>query len=218
MKYNPAIHHRRSIRLKNYDYAQEGLYFVTICVQNRQCLFGTIVDGEMMLNEAGEMVEKWYLELPHKFHDIKPDVYAIMPNHFHAIIENVGFDENDASISVGADLCVCPKQHEGVCPKQHKGAHVGADLCVCPDKKDAHMERGAHTGAPLHHVMQWFKTMTTNEYIRCVKASNWLPFDKRLWQRNYYEHIIRDANDYARIYDYIINNPQNWNKDAFFEN
>ena len=57
MPYNPNIHNRRSIRLKGYDYSQAGLYFITICVQNRKCLFGDVIAGKMILNDAGRMVE-----------------------------------------------------------------------------------------------------------------------------------------------------------------
>jgi putative transposase len=90
MKYNPKIHHRRSIRLKGYDYSQAGLYFITICVKNWECLYGHISNGEMILNDAGKMVEKWYYELENKFPDIRCDEMIVMPNHFHCIIENVG--------------------------------------------------------------------------------------------------------------------------------
>ncbi len=106
MTYNPNIHHRRSIRLKGYDYSQAGLYFVTMCVQNRECLFGEITGGVMMLNDAGQMIEKWYTELSHKFSDITLDTYVVMPNHFHAIIANNGV-RGDV---VGAHLRVRPDE------------------------------------------------------------------------------------------------------------
>ena len=107
MSYNPEIHHRRSIRLKGYDYSQEGLYFITICVQDRECLFGEIVVGastqgcpisdseihvykQMIMNDAGKMVERWYCELENKYPDKRCHEMVIMPNHFHCIIENMG--------------------------------------------------------------------------------------------------------------------------------
>ena len=151
-KYNPNIHHRKSIRLKGYDYTQAGLYFITICVKDRLCLFGNIVqmnqsvgadlrvcpeirtNAEMILNDAGKMVEKWYDELENKFPDIRCHEMVIMPNHFHCIIENIG--------TVGADLRVCPDKTEnmqshGITPTADEqsslGAHVGADLRVCPN-------------------------------------------------------------------------------------
>ena len=173
--YNPAIHHRRSIRLKGYDYSQQGLYFVTLCVKNRHCLFGEIVDQQMILNDAGIMVNKWYHELENKFQDIKCLEHIVMPNHFHCIIENTG--------------------------------NAG------PPQPDAPI-LGEHAGSPLGALIQWFKTMSTNEYIRNVKTNNWPRFDGKLWQRNYWEHIIRDEKSYNRIAEYIINNPKKWGNDS----
>ena len=90
-------HHRRSIRLDGYDYSQEGAYFLTICVQDRESLFGEVVDDAVKLNEAGQMVEKWWQELSHKFPQVEIDENVVMPNHFHGVL-----------VIVGADLRVCP--------------------------------------------------------------------------------------------------------------
>lgn len=92
---------------------------------------------------------------------------------------------------------------------------VGVDLCVCPKTPKIEPILGEHTGSPLHEIGQWFKTMTTNEYIRNVKSNNWKRFDRKLWQRNYCEHIIRSEQSYEKISEYIINNPKKWNKDTF---
>ncbi|MDR1592128.1 MAG: hypothetical protein LBS16_04500, partial [Prevotellaceae bacterium] len=73
-----------------------------------------------------------------------------------------------------------------------------------------------HIGSPLRAVTQWFKTMSTNEYIRGVKTLGWHPFNKKLWQRNYYEHIIRNQQSHQNILDYIIHNPENWQNDKFY--
>jgi REP element-mobilizing transposase RayT len=75
---------------------------------------------------------------------------------------------------------------------------------------------GEHTGSPLRIVVQWFKTMTTNEYIRGVKTLGWQSFDNKLWQRNYYEHVIRNPDSHERIASYIVNNPANWSIDQFY--
>jgi putative transposase len=87
MTYNPAIHHRKSIRLQGYDYSSPGYYFLTVCTQNRTYLFGNIIDGKNLLNDAGKMIEKWYFEIRNKFSNIRCDEFAIMPNHFHCIIQ-----------------------------------------------------------------------------------------------------------------------------------
>ena len=103
MTYNSDIHHRRSIRLKGYDYSQAGLYFVTICTQNRACLFGKIENGVMILNDAGRMVEKWFYELENKYPDKRCHVLVVMPNHFHCVIENITMMNNAMMVAhVGA--------------------------------------------------------------------------------------------------------------------
>ena len=87
MKFNPDIHHRKSIRLKGYDYSQAGLYFITICTHERLPLFGTIKDGDMALNDAGIMAEKCWSEIPDHFHQVFLGGFVVMPNHIHGIIE-----------------------------------------------------------------------------------------------------------------------------------
>jgi len=204
---------RRSIRLPGYDYSQTGAYFVTICTKDRECLFGDIVNREMSLNDAGRMVDKWHGELENKFTDIKCDKYIIMPNHFHAIIQNVRADP------VGADLCVCPNGNrvgttmgENVAGKRVAGENVAGEN-VAGENVAGENVAGEHIGSPLQGVIQWFKTMTTNEYMRGVKQHGWPPFPGKLWQRNYYEHIIRNENEMARIREYIMNNPAQWATD-----
>lgn len=205
MMYNPNIHHRRSIRLQEYDYANEGFYFVTICTQNRKHLFGEIADGKMVMSEAGKMIEEWYLKIPVKYPNISCRDYVVMPNHFHCIIHII-------DVNVGADPRVRPQKD--VTP-------VGADLRVRPNISGGNdFDTGGHIGPPLRvslsRAIQWFKTMTTNLYIRGVKMHGWPLFDKRLWQRNYYEHIIRNSQSYQQILDYIQTNPLRWNEDTLF--
>jgi len=90
MKYNPDIHHHRSIRLKGYDYSQAGAYFITICTQNRLCLLGKIDNGKMILNDAGKMVETVWNDIPRYYRGFCVHENIVMPNHFHGIIEIVG--------------------------------------------------------------------------------------------------------------------------------
>jgi REP element-mobilizing transposase RayT len=224
-------HNRRSIRLKEYDYAQAGAYFVTICTQNRESLFGEIVGDEMHLNDAGEMIVLWYEELENKFPDIQCDAFVCMPNHIHFIVINTGVradqrvcpnteTNNTTDVradSVGADLRVCP----GIRPNNPgDGARLGGH--AGPPLPDVHSGDGAysggHAGPPrpgtsLSCVVQWFKTMTTNAYIHGVKQCQWPSFPGKLWQRNYYEHVIRNEPSCNRIREYIINNPMRWHVD-----
>ncbi|MFT6844078.1 MAG: putative transposase [Flavobacteriales bacterium] len=263
MAYDPNKHNRKSIRLKGYDYAQAGLYFVTICVQHRRCLFGEIQNGQLHLNPAGKMIEKWYAELEKKFPDIQCHEKIIMPNHIHFIVENVGMPartqihKNTNTIPpVRADLRVCPNEkpeidstdseldethfqldeRKNILTKQNDILH---DKNLNLNERNSNLNKnnpllnehipisnehipilnehipilGEHTGSPLHRVVQWFKTMSTNEYIRRVKSDKWKRFDGKLWQRNYYEHIIRNETAHQNISNYIVNNPKNWNTD-----
>jgi len=187
MAYNANQRRRRALRLKDYDYSQPGAYFITICMQHRACLFGEIVVENMRLNDAGQTVELWWAKLSSKFPTVETGDYVVMPNHFHGII---------------------------VIVENHPPAPgVGADRCVRPDQ-NIHTKMGAHIGAPLPRVVQWFKTMTTNAYIRGVKQLGWPRFPGTLWQRGYYEHIIRSDNELNQIREYIIMNPAKWTWDA----
>ena len=186
-RYNPDIHYRHSIRLRGYDYSQNGAYFVTICTQDRECLFGNVVNKNMVLNDAGLMVRSVWNEIPTHYSGFELHDYVIMPNHFHGI-----------TMIVGAGPRACPD------PAQPR--ETGQPRGVAP------------TGLSLSDIVHRFKTMTTKRYADGVKQNNWQPFDKRLWQRNYYEHIIRNENEYNRIAEYIIRNPQKWKEDTLWTN
>lgn len=214
MKYDPDRNHRRSIRLKEYDYSQVGAYFVTICTQNR----------DLLLDDIGirSMIQKWWDALPKKFPDIRTDQFVIMPNHIHGII---------FIVSVGADLRVCPNQgnhcpdlgnHIGLPLQNWSNTHVEADPRVCPNHGQsrwiAPTTPAEHRSSPqpkptLGRIVQWFKTITTNDYIKAVRMNNAKPFPGKLWQRNYYEHIIRNEPDSNSIRQYIIDNPAKWEDD-----
>lgn len=185
-----TIHHRRSLRLKHYDYSRAGFYFVTICTQGKEHLFGEIVDDEMVLGLAGEMVRELWYDMINDFPDVALHEFVIMPNHIHGIIEIVD--------NVGAPLV---------------GALDVANVVGIHDK------RAPIKGAPtVGDVVGAFKSLTTNAYIKMVKNKTLAPFNKRIWQRNYYEHVIRDDVDYERIAMYIVNNPLTWEDDVLSEN
>ena len=180
----PEIPRRKQLRIKGHDYSGYGPYFVTICTKEKNCVFGEVDGSEMKLNPMGKMVEKWWNELTNKFPDIELDQFVVMPNHFHGII------------AINA---------------HNVGADVGADLCVRPHT-NTNME-GARIGAPLPRIIQWFKTMTTNEYLRTAKQPENRKIPGRLWQRNYYEHIIRNDEELLRVQEYILFNPCKWTFD-----
>ena len=110
MKNRKYGNYRRSIRLKGYDYSQTGAYFVTICIQDRLQVFGQIKNGKMVMNNVGEMAERWWSKVPEKFPEIVLDGYIIMPNHMHGIIII-----NQPSVPVGADPRVCPDLDKHTC-------------------------------------------------------------------------------------------------------
>ena len=169
MIYNPDIHHRRSIRLDGYDYSSAGAYFISIAAQGRLCLFGSVVDGELRLNDAGKMVRRVWDGMPDRFPFINMDEFVVMPNHVHGVI----FIRQPVPTT------------------------------------------GAPTmGAPaLGDVVGAFKSVTTVEYVRGVRGLGWQRFDKRLWQRNYFERVIRNEHELGLVREYIANNIVNWESD-----
>lgn len=192
-------HHRRSIRLQGYDYAQAGAYFVTICIQNRECLFGKVVNREMMFNDAGQMVKAVWDGLPNRFPFIELDQFCVMPNHAHGIVVLAG--------------------HRSA--QSHHPPHAPGDQQDRPyttvrttgDYKDRpYKARGTLEGT-VGRVIQAFKSITIYEYIMGVRRHEWRPFEGRLWQRNYYEHIIRNEDSLNRIREYIATNPLRWELD-----
>jgi putative transposase len=204
MKFNPDIHHRRSIRLRGYDYSQYGMYFVTICTQDRLRLFGDIADGEMTLNDAGCMVRATWDEIPAHYCGIEIDQFTVMPNHIHGIIKLVG---------AGPRACPDPQARASTNP-------VGATPRGCPTSQGQPQVAGqaqgpAPTDLSLSDVVHRFKTMTTKKYTDGVKQNGWQAFPAKLWQRNYYEHIIRNEVAYLKIVEYIQTNSQRWEEDTY---
>lgn len=165
---NTGYHNRRSIRLKGYDYSHPGAYFITICVKNRECIFGEIVDGSMVLNNVGEIVEKCWNDLPDHYMNIILDSHVIMPNHFHGII-------------VIDDV---PLVWAGLKPAHTRG---------------------------LPEFVRALKTFSARR-INKSRQTTGIP----VWQRNYYEHIIRDEAELNGIRQYISDNPKNWESDDNF--
>ncbi|MDP8210179.1 MAG: hypothetical protein RAO94_12810 [Candidatus Stygibacter australis] len=137
MKYDPKLHHRRSIRLKDYDYSLDSWYHLTICVNIKECLLGSIENEAMKLNPAGLMIESWWLKLKNKFSHVELGDYVIMPNHLHGIIQI--FDNNDG----------CQIDDE------HKENRRGRPACL-PSSGDNNLSQnygkhimGEHMGSPL---------------------------------------------------------------------
>lgn len=144
MTYNPEIHHRRSVRLKGYDYSAGGAYFVTICIQDRLLLFGDVVQGEMKMNDAGRMVLSVWNELPQYGPGIAVDEFVVMPNHVHGMIV----------LNVGAGPRACPDKGTPIPTKQTNQI-----------QKTGRPRGGAPTMS-LPDLVHRFKSLTTARYRR----------------------------------------------------
>ena len=190
MTYDPERHHRRSIRLRGYDYRQPGAYFVTICTQDRECIFGEAVDGRIVLNVPGQMVETVWRELPQHYPGMQLDAFVVMPNHVHGII---------VLVAAGPSACPDGSAQRREVIGQPQGA-MGQPQGVAPTMS-------------LPYVVHRFKSLTTARYSQGVLQDGWRPFPGRLWQRNYYEHIVRAEDELSRVRRYIADNPAHWEED-----
>ena len=199
------IFHRKTIRLPNYDYRQSGYYFITICAHNRVNLFGRIENDKMVMNKIGKMVYRWWQKLPAKYRRVQLDKFIIMPNHIHGIIRIVGAIPCNRPVD-----SVIPLMGENTVSPNHPGENT-----VSPLQQVKRNIPNTYDG--LGRYISWFKRMTTNEYIRNVKQYNWPPFAGKIWQRNYYERIIRNQKSLENIRQYIINNPRNWVEDTYYK-
>jgi putative transposase len=192
MAYDADKHHRSSARLKTFDYTSNAAYFVTICANVRASIFGEIVDGEMRLNDAGKMILEEWNQLPERF-PIQLDEFIVMPDHIHGIL-----------FFVGAGLVPALPDQRDV--QNITDQLDGSDVTTESDGRAT--TRVAPTGNPvLGDVIGAFKSITTNRYIRGVHEQSWSAFEKRLWQRNYWDRVIRDDRELEETRLYILENP-----------
>ncbi|MHB1481378.1 MAG: transposase [Bellilinea sp.] len=211
-----APRHRRSIRLPGYDYNQAGAYFTTLCTHNREHLFGEIVNGEMVLNEIGQIVHDQWLQIPARFIHVELDAFVVMPNHFHAIMI-INHPE-----PVGAGLA--PAQFDRT--SQPSGQPQGLPLQTPAQNDQTGLQSGQPQGLPLQtpaqndqtarktvgDIVGTYKSLVANECLKIYKSKN--KTMGKIWQRNYYEHIIRDEKAYLEIAQYIFDNPAHWETDS----
>ena len=227
MPYNSNIHHRRSIRLKGYDYTQQGAYFVTICTHQRNCLFGEIVDGEIKLNTNGEIARGSWLSIPRHFKNVELDEFVIMPNHLHGIIiiessevagEALANQDFSQSFSEVAGEALANQDFSQSFSEVAGEALANQDFSKQQNLSSQCFAPTVHTGETvkingtkpqsLAAITQNYKSVSTRQINRMNKAKG-----NVIWQRNYYEHIIRNEEALNNIREYIVNNPINWVKD-----
>ena len=223
MVYNPKIHHRKSIRLKGYDYASEGAYFITIRSWNRECIFGKIENGIMVPNDFGRFViEEWNrTSLIRK--NVELDEFALLPNHLHGIIIINSSDETQNESTVGA-YCICPNCirpnciRPTVCPDPSEAMQAsgndnsGVSALGERDLQQTRFPEKGEFDSPLRSpsrtigsIVRGFKSATTKQ-INLVRGTPGCA----VWQRNYHDHIIRNEKDLRNIQAYINNNPMKW--------
>ena len=174
----------RRRRLPGFDYSKEGAYFVTICTRERECLFGAVVDGKMRLNDVGRVVQTIWGGLLERFPAIESDAFVVMPNHVHGIL------------LVGAALAP---------PKRRK---VGAGLALPVGGAASSAPTGPASITTLGTVVRAFKSISAIGVNRLLSRSG-----QSLWQRSYYEHVIRTEESLSRIREYIATNPLRWQLD-----
>lgn len=185
MKFNPDKHRRQSVRLQGYDYSQVGMYFVTIVAQGRECLFGEITHNEMRLNGFGIIVRDEWLRTRELRPNIELDEFVVMPNHFHGIVV----------VNCRGTLHV---------------PNIDNDAGKGTLQRDHTVEQfGKPTSNSIPTIMRLFKSVTTKRINEARNMSG-----QPVWQRNYYEHIIRDEESLNRIREYIANNPAQWESDS----
>ncbi len=172
MRYNPDIHHRRSIRLRGYEYSHAGAYFVTLCTWQRECLFGEIVDGEMVLSNIGSIAAAVWTDLSSHYRQVELDAFVIMPNHVHGLI------------------VFCDEQAEETISQQGRVEN--------PPLQDE-IRHG------LPEIVRGFKTFSSRR-INAIRHNRGCP----VWQRNYYDRVIRNENEMSRARAYIVDNPSKW--------
>lgn len=232
----PNLPNRRSIRLKAYDYSQEGLYFLTLCCQDRICRFGKVVNGKMILNERGKIAEVCWLQIPEHFPNVILHEYVIMPNHIHGIIEIAQAKNCQPDQTVGAKNFspVNDNEIKDFSPiNQTNNLERAKDFSPQPEtakdissgnnwKEDNSSENiRAKDFSPQRNPVIKGTSKTVGSIVRGFKigVTKWVRQNTdihHLWRRDYYEHVIRNDSAYDKISTYIQNNPLNWGKDKFY--
>ncbi len=220
---------RSGRRLAGWDYRSLGAYFVTIVTEGRIPLFGVVRNDKLVPNDGGRMIDRVWTGLPERFPYIELGPHIVMPNHIHGIVHILDTHEPGDREEDQGDHKDRPYGNEGEVadwnlPPPIRRGEPGVrpddnDQQTSPrsanSSRDSRVPSGTRPGS-LGRVIQGFKSITTLHYIRQVKREGWPRFPDRLWQRNYYDRIIRDDDELRRIEEYIISNPVKWTEDRFF--
>ncbi|MFH0776659.1 MAG: transposase [Patescibacteria group bacterium] len=192
----------KSSRLSGFDYSQDGYYFVTICTQNRENLFGKFRAGKMVLNELGKIVTVEWNQTAKIRHNVKLDAFVVMPNHLHGIvvIDNWN-DGKNVETHCNAFL------RNDMRSEKIMGTNVDRDVArnVSTSMAENFSKISPKSGS-LAAIIRGFKSATTKRIHQIHPAAD------RIWQTRFHDHIIRGENELNRIREYIWQNPGNWEK------
>ncbi|MCL5429360.1 MAG: transposase [Chloroflexi bacterium] len=177
---------RKTLRLSEYDYSSPGAYFVTICVNGKRHILGTIVGEEIHLSKVGEIVQEVWHNLSRHYENIELDEFIVMPNHVHGIIWILS--NLPSTKSVGAGLRPAQSSREGLRPSPTKITQLN-----------------------LPEIIRAFKSFSAREINKTINSP-----DKFSWQRSYHDHVIRNDDDLNQHRAYIQNNPLKWAKDEYY--
>ncbi|WP_218079712.1 transposase [Anthocerotibacter panamensis] len=210
MTYDPTRHHRRSIRLKGYDYTQPGAYFVTMVTKDRAPILSYIIQGTVLLSPIGEIVHRCWYHLPKHFPNIQVTPFVVMPDHIHGII-TINLDRPTPSIPAPPT----PEERKGNAFAEDMGGQESSfaadalprQLSPSRQPSPSRQRPDLHGSTPgsLAAILQNYKSITTRKANQHKQTPG-----THLWQRDYYERIIRDTQELARIENYIHDNPRQW--------
>lgn len=229
--FDPKVRHRRSIRLKGYDYSQPGAYFVTTVAWGREMMFGEVLNGEMRLNRYGHIVRNAWFDLPQHYGNLELGAFVVMPNHVHGIIilteshGRGGSGMPDEGVLTEGSRGGSPVPGDGALPEgDGRGGSPVSGGGALPDQARARREPlpigetrpyanqtrpyGIPTRPDLSEVVRAFKSFSAKRINR-LRHTEGMP----VWQRNYYEHIVRNQREMERIAGYIESNPLMWDED-----
>jgi len=188
---NKPYPQRKSPRLQGFDYSRPGAYFVTVCTEDRRHFLGTVVDGVMQPTPAGRMLEDVWFKIVEKYPSVRLDAFIVMPNHIHILIWLTALQRPP-------DPDPLDRQSDDI-----ENAEIDdASIKKIPEPT-------------LSDIMRWYKSYTTALYRHGVVEQNWPPFPGRLWQRSFYDHIVRRDETLNIIRRYIQQNPKRWSLDRY---
>lgn len=205
MKFDPQKHRRRSVRLKGYDYSQAGAYFVTIVTWQREMLFGEIVNGEVKLNRYGNIVRDAWFDLKNHYRHLELGAFVIMPNHVHGIIILVDDIRRGGSSALGKTNLPNGRGESFMSGNITLPDGLNSGSVSLQNKQTRpYVNEKRHA---LPEIVRAFKSFSSRRINRLRKTDG-IP----VWQRNYYEHIIRNEREMDNIHRYIESNPTRWNE------